>query len=126
MRLVDWIQEGIHGPGAFRFILQPLIAIALAIRDGRHDASGGFRPFFYRLAFGTGERRELLHSAWRTLLLPMVIAFAIDSVLQAVLMGSYRLRSSLGVAILLIAIPYSLARSATCRIARLKRHHRPA
>lgn len=124
MRLVDWLHEAAGGPGALRFVVQPLIAIALAIRDGRLDATAGFDPFFYRLAFGKGGRRDLWHSAWRTLLVPFLIAFAIDSVLQAVLMGSYRFRSSLGVAILVIALPYSLARSATCRLVRLSRRRR--
>lgn len=123
MRLVDWLGDAVHGPGAARFLIQPAVAIWLAIRDGRRDAKEGFDPFWYRLAFRAGERRGLLHSAWKTLLIPLIVAFVLDSILQAVLMGSYRIRSSVGVAVLLIALPYSLVRAGSCRLWR-RRHRR--
>jgi hypothetical protein len=35
----------LSGPGAFRFVLQPLVAVLLGIRDGRADAKAGRPPY---------------------------------------------------------------------------------
>jgi len=115
MQLMDWLSEGAQGPGAFRFVLQPAIAIALAIRDGLRDARAGDRPFVYRLMFAPGERRGLLHSAWRTVALPLLVAFVVDSVLQMILTGHYRARASVAVGLLLVGLPYTIARGLACR-----------
>lgn len=124
MRLSEWLAEGVGGPGRMRFVIQPVIAILLAVRDGRRDAHGGSAPFFYRLFFRTGERRELLRSAWSTLVTPLAIAFVIDSILQIVILKSYRLRDSIGVAVLLVGLPYSMIRGFACRVTRVAMRHR--
>jgi hypothetical protein len=44
----------LSGPGRFRFILQPTVAIVLGTRDGVRDAHADFRPFLWSLLFRSG------------------------------------------------------------------------
>ena len=50
----------LHGPGRFRFILQPTVAMLLGIRDGRNDAHEGAAPFLWGLIFHKELRPQLL------------------------------------------------------------------
>jgi hypothetical protein len=52
-----------HGPLAFRMILQPLVAAALAIRSGRRDAHEGRRPFGWTLVTDSSRRHGLMKEA---------------------------------------------------------------
>ena len=56
---MDYILELISGPGNLRFVVQPLIAIVLAIRDGRNDAKAGTPAYLYELVFGSGRRAAI-------------------------------------------------------------------
>jgi len=62
---MDYILELISGPGNLRFVVQPLIAIVLAIRDGRNDAKAGTPPYLYELVFGSGRRATDANQAGR-------------------------------------------------------------
>lgn len=125
MRLEDWLEQAVSGRGAIRFVLQPLIALVLAWRDGRRDAIAGDEPFFYRLLTRRPDRRGLAKSALSTLLLPLVLAFVIDSILQIAIFKSYRPRTSVAVAVLLVGLPYSVFRGLACRVVRgHRRAHR--
>jgi hypothetical protein len=41
------------GPLEFRFLVQPLVAAVLAVRDGMLDARTGRSPYFWTLVHGT-------------------------------------------------------------------------
>src|SRR5437868_8007609 len=41
------IPKRLTGPGRFRFVLQPLMALVLGIRSGLADARAGRPPFLY-------------------------------------------------------------------------------
>ena len=56
---MDYIVALISGPGNLRFVVQPLIAILLAIRDGRNDAKAGTPAYLNELVFRAGEQRPL-------------------------------------------------------------------
>src|SRR5262245_17378774 len=60
--LFEDIPKRLAGPGRFRFILQPLIAIVLGIRSGLGDAQAGRPAYLYGILFDRGNRRELLKS----------------------------------------------------------------
>ena len=47
------------GPGRLRFILQPMLAIALRIRGGLADAKAGNPPYLLALILGVGRRIAL-------------------------------------------------------------------
>lgn len=127
MDLTDWISEAARGPLHLRLVLQPLVAIVLAVRDGLRDARLGDEPFLYRLLLRRTEARTLLRSAWSTLMVPLVVAFVLDSVAQVLILGSYRPLASVLVGGLLVGLPYSVVRGIACRAGRTaRRHRRPA
>ena len=46
------LPKRLTGPGSFRFIFQPIVAILLGMRDGLLDARAGRPPYLYSLLFG--------------------------------------------------------------------------
>ena len=106
------------GPGRFRFILQPMLAILLGVRGGLADAKAGNPPYLFGLLFHAGRRRELLRSgaaAIRTLLAAGII---LDVVFQLVLYRAVHPGAALLVGPILICAPYALSRALTTRLAR--------
>src|SRR4051794_4282961 len=51
------------GPMSFRFIMQPAVALFLAIRAGLKDARGGQAPSLWAIFSNPAHRRELLRQA---------------------------------------------------------------
>ena len=89
---MDYFLELISGPGAFRFVIQPVIAILVGTRDGRNDAKSGTPPYLHTLLFKSGERTDNFKGGLRTIALPLTIAVAIDSILQVYIFGVWRLQ----------------------------------
>lgn len=118
---MDYILELIAGPGTFRFIIQPVIAILLGTRDGRNDAKSGTPPYLHTLLFKSGERTDYLKGGLRAIALPLAIAVAVDSILQVYIFGVWRLQWALIVGLCLVGIPYLLARGITNRIMSARR-----
>ena len=50
------LPKRLFGPGRFRFLLQPAVAVALGIAAGRADARAGRAPYLYALLLGTEDR----------------------------------------------------------------------
>lgn len=112
------------GPGRFRFIVQPIVAILLGIRDGRRDAMAGRPAYLISVFFTRGGRREALKSGARSFIKPFVVSVVLDMVVQFFLFRDVRIWSAFVVGTLLIALPYSLARGLTNRFVRWRAHHR--
>ena len=107
------------GPGRFRFVLQPLLAILLGVRGGLADARAGNPPYLFGLIFHAGQRSELLQSgaaATRTLLSMGII---LDVVFQFVIYQEVHPGAAVLIGPILIAFPYALSRALTNRLARL-------
>src|SRR5579863_7818229 len=77
------------GPLAFRFILQPVMAAIIAIRDGLQDAKRGRSPFLWTVLSNPYERwarlREGLNATARILLLGLVM----DTVYQTIVFRTF-------------------------------------
>src|SRR5215510_16070968 len=58
------LPKRLTGPGRFRFVLQPAVAILLGIRDGLLDARAGRPPYLYSLLFHQSQRGEQLWSGF--------------------------------------------------------------
>src|SRR5689334_4540413 len=78
------------GPMAFRFYLQPLVAVALALRDGVHDARAGRTPYFWSLFSEKEHRRERLRDGWRSVGKVFVFAFLLDTIYQLIVLKELR------------------------------------
>ena len=118
---LDYILELIAGPGTFRFVIQPVFAILLGVRDGRNDAKSGIPPFLYTLLLESGKRTATLKAGLGAVALPLIIAVALDSVLQVYIFGVWRLQWALIVGLCLVGIPYVLSRGITNRITSARR-----
>ena len=113
---MDYIMELFTGPGNLRFVVQPLIAILLAMRDGRNDAKSGTSPYLYELVSSSGQRGATLKGGIKAVLMPFSVAVILDSILQIVIFDVWRLQSALVVGLCLVGIPYILVRSISNRL----------
>jgi len=108
---LDYIIELLSGPGNLRFVVQPLIAILLAIRDGRNDAKSGTPAFLAEMMSGSGPRGATLKVSIKATLMPFSVAVILDSILQIVIFDVWRLQWALVVGLFLVGIPYVVVRS---------------
>jgi hypothetical protein len=109
------------GPGRFRFVFQPLVAILLGIRAGRGDASAGRPPFLLALVAHAQHRRQMLAETARALVNIVLVGILLDTVSQWLILGVAHPGAALVVGPVLITLPYAAARALTNRIARLGR-----
>jgi hypothetical protein len=106
------------GPMRFRFVLQPLMATIVAIRDGRKDARSGRPPYFATVLGNPRERggrlREGLNATARIIALGLVM----DVIYQAIVFKTFYPDQALVVALVLAFVPYVIIREVTGRISR--------
>jgi hypothetical protein len=106
------------GPLEFRFLLQPLVAALLAVRDGVIDARTGRSPYLWTIAHDPAHRRERFGEGLRATLRVVLLGVAIDAFYQFKVHGTVYPGEALGIALLLGFVPYLLIRGPTDRITR--------
>ena len=103
---------------AFRVVLQPVVAMMLAVRDGLKDARIGRTPYFWAILTNREERgprlREGLHATIRVI----VLALAMDVIYQVLSFGAFYPVEAAIVVFVLAFAPYLLIRGPAARIAR--------
>lgn len=114
-RLLSDIPLRLAGPGRFRFILQPLVAILLGLRDGRADARTDRGCYLLALFTGRAERRTALLGALTSIANVALMAIFLDLVSQWMILGIAYPGAALVVGPVLISAPYVLARTISCR-----------
>jgi hypothetical protein len=102
----------------FRFFMQPLVAIMLAIRDGTRDAREGRRPWAWKLVHVPEQRRYLLADGWKGIGRIFVIAIVLDVIYQLIEWHTLKPLGALMTAIILAVIPYVLLRGPVNRLLR--------
>lgn len=115
MRLALLLAAAAHAPFTLRFVLQPLLALVLGVRDGRWDARDGRPPFGGELLARNGRRRQLLKEALGRVAVPLSLATVLDGVVQWMVDGRVVVLDALAVGMLLVALPYVLARGLSNR-----------
>ncbi|HKN23754.1 MAG TPA: hypothetical protein VJX72_02825 [Candidatus Acidoferrum sp.] len=105
------------GPGRFRFMLQPTVAILLGIGGGLRDAKAGHPPYLSGLLFSAEHRREFLRSGVAAIRNLLALGIIMDIVFQLVLYHSAHPGAAVLVGPLFICIPYALSRALTTRLA---------
>jgi len=108
----------LDGPMHFRFFVQPLVAILLAIRAGTRDARKGRRPWAWKLVHVPEQRRHLLADGWKGIGRIFVIAFVLDVIYQLIEWRTLRPLGALMTATYLAVIPYVLFRGPVNRLLR--------
>jgi len=108
----------LDGPMHFRFFVQPLVAIALAIRDGSRDAREGRRPWVWKLVHVPEQRRYLLADGWKGIGRIFLIAIVLDVIYQLIEWRTLKPLGALMTATYLAVIPYVLLRGPVNRLLR--------
>ena len=108
----------VHGPLTFRLILQPAVAVFLAIRAGIKDARGDSPIYFWALFTHPAQRRQLLRDGWKSVGRVFIFAIVIDAVYQFIVFRWFYPGEALVVAFVLAIVPYLLVRGPVNRIAR--------
>lgn len=111
------------GPLAFRFLLQPVMATIVAIRDGIGDAHGGRSPYFWTVLSNPEERQARLGEGLRATARIMALALLIDAAYQYLALGKFYPGEAIIIAVALAFLPYLLVRGPVARLARWWGHH---
>lgn len=114
----EGLMARLSGPGRARFVVQPLVAIALGIRDGIADAKQGNPPYLVRVLFTSERKMAVLKTGLKAISNPLAIGVILDMILQWVIFQAVRLYPALIAGVILIALPYSFARGLSNRFAR--------
>ncbi len=118
-RVWDDLIGRLHGPLTFRLLLQPIVAMSFAVRDGYRDAMAGRPPYFWAVFTDAGHRAELLREGWKAVAKVYVFAVILDVVYQIIVFRWVYPGESLLVAALLAFVPYILFRGPINRVVRL-------
>jgi hypothetical protein len=108
----------VHGPFAFRFILQPLTAAFIACRAGLRDARAGRPPFGWVVITNSADRHDLLREAWKEMATVFIAAVTVDLLYEEIVFHALYPTQSLIVATVLALLPYPLFRGPLNRIVR--------
>jgi hypothetical protein len=106
------------GPLAFRFILQPLMATLLAIRDGYKDARSGRPPYLHTIIYDASQRGALCLEGLRNVLRVMIFAAVMDVIYQLIEFNSIYLLQLVFIVIVLAILPYIILRGPADRLVR--------
>jgi hypothetical protein len=104
------------GTFQFRFILQPLVAVIIAIRAGTKDARTHTSPFLWALCSQRAERRVLVRSMLKDVGRLFIIAVALDCIYQIIEFRWIYPLQALIVGFFLAIVPYAAVRGPVARI----------
>jgi hypothetical protein len=106
------------GPFAFRFILQPVMGLWFAARDGVHDAQEGRPPYFWTLFTHHESRSHLLPEGFQKVRRVILLGIVMEVAYQLIVLRWIYLGEMILMVIGLACLPYLLTRGAFNRIAR--------
>jgi hypothetical protein len=121
----DNLLNRIGGPMTFRVVLQPAVAIMIAIRSGLRDARTGRPPFLWAVFTNPGHRRELVLEGWKEVAAVFIVALILDSIYQVIVHSGIYPVELLVAATILVLVPYLLVRGPVTRIARWRTRMTP-
>jgi hypothetical protein len=121
-QFLEELPQRLTGPGRFRFVLQPLVAIFLGWRSGLSDARAGRPPFLYGLLSRGANRNALLHSGLAAIRDLVAVAIILDAVSQLLIYRQVHPGAAVILGPVLITVPYVVARALTNRVVRFTRH----
>jgi hypothetical protein len=107
----------LHGPLAFRLILQPSVAVILAIRVGLRDSRAGRPAYFWALLIDSEHRKDLLPEGWKDVGKIFAVAVVLDVICQLIVLRWVYPGEAVLVATTLAILPYLMVRGPVNRIA---------
>jgi hypothetical protein len=118
--LID-LPKRLNGPGRFRFVFQPVVAIFLGIRAGIADGRAGRPPYIFSLLSDGKHRWELMKEGYAQVATLVAMAILLDAISQWLILGAIYPGPALIVGPVLIAFPYSVSRALTNRYVRARK-----
>lgn len=112
---MDYVSQMLSGPGRIRFVLQPVIAFILGIRDGVRDARAGEPPYVLAL-FKLSGRKVRVKQGLRQIALPLAVGVGLSLTFQYVIRRTAHLIPALLFGTVFIAVPYMVARALANRM----------
>jgi hypothetical protein len=109
------------GPMTFRFVLQPAMAAAMALRDGVSDARLGRRPYLWALLRGVRGPEGRAGRLWDGIVSTariIILGVVMDVIYQWLELETFYPEQAAVIAILLAFVPYLLLRGPFGRLAR--------
>lgn len=116
-RFWENLGERVGGPMTFRLVIQPIVAMMLAIRDGMKDARQDRPAYFWAMIADRTCRLDLLRQGWKAVMRVFVLAIIIDAVYQLMEFRWFYPGEAIVVGLLLAFVPYLLIRGPANRIA---------
>jgi len=110
----------IEGPFSLRFIVQPLVALFFAFRDGVRDAREGRSRYFWALFTEPAHRRAMIESGWKSIGKVFIVAIVLDFIFQYTVFPDIRVIGALIAGVILALIPYLLLRGPINRLIRFR------
>lgn len=110
-----------EGPMNWRFVVQPSVAVVIAMRDALRDSREGGRPYLWAVFTHAGHRRELLRDGMKRIARLFVLACVVDVVYQLAFRNGFHPLEALATAVILALVPYLLLRGPVYRFVRLAR-----
>ena len=107
----------VHGPFSFRFLIQPLMALIYAARDGIVDARQSRPPYFWTIFTRPGERWELLREGGKAVARVIALGVVIDIVYQLLVFHRIHPLQLVVIVLTLAFVPYVIFRGPINRIA---------
>lgn len=120
LSFIEGLLVRLQGPMSFRFLIQPLMALFFAFRDGRKDAREGRPPYFWGLFTEPEHRGDMLRSGWKSIGKVFIIAIVLDFVFQYIVFHDFRPGGALIAGVILALVPYLLFRGPVNRL--MRRH----
>jgi len=98
------------GPFAFRFVLQPLMAVFYAYRDGSHDARAGRPPYFRTVFTDPVHRGALLRDGFKSVGRVIGLGLIMDVLYHVIVFREIWPGEMIVIVLLLAFVPYLLLR----------------
>ncbi len=105
-QFLDELPQRFTGPGRFRFILQPTLAIMLGFRGGLVDAKAGRPAYIYGLLFSGTHRRDYARSGLAAIRILVCMGIVLDAISQLLIYRQVHPGAALVVGPVLICLPY--------------------
>jgi hypothetical protein len=115
-----WFQllQRTDAPMRFRFILQPLMAAIVAIREGLKDARTGRSPYFWTIVGDPSRRIRRLEEGLNATARIILLGITMDVIYQAIILKRFYPAEAVIVALLFAFVPYVILRGPASRVAR--------
>jgi hypothetical protein len=118
-RVWDHLVGRTAGPLRFRLVLQPIVAVSLAIGAGLRDAALNRPPFLWITCVDAAQRAAMLRDAWKDVRRLFILACIADAVYQVLVFRWVYPVQALVVAGLVAVVPYIALRGPINRLVRV-------